>query len=253
MNDKTWTPSYTFGERLKYGLIPARLNMWRLVRKNLRKGEAELRFLPHLVPPDKIAVDVGANKGVYTHLLSKLCAHVESFEPNPKMFAIFNRALRDNVTAHQVALSNKDGEAELIIPGREGKFSNQRASLSELHRAKENAVVRVQTRTLDSYDLRNVGFIKIDVEGFEQSVLQGAARTLERERPVLLMEMEEQHTGQPLEQSIAAVVARGYEVFFLRDGQLRPVGELDKARNRTLVAKPGYVNNFIAKPINSRG
>ena len=80
-----WTPPYTWEERFKYTLIPPRLYMWRLIRKHLRKGEAELHLLPRIVPAHKIAIDVGANKGVYTHLLSRICPHVEAFEANPKI------------------------------------------------------------------------------------------------------------------------------------------------------------------------
>ncbi|MND05654.1 hypothetical protein D3C83_265850 [compost metagenome] len=64
--------------------------------------------------------------------MSTLCERVVAFEPNPKMFAILTRGLRANATAHQVALSNTNGEAELsspLVPGKQDKFSNQRASL----------------------------------------------------------------------------------------------------------------------------
>jgi FkbM family methyltransferase len=250
MPGQPWTPTFTLGERLKYALIPARFDMWRVVRKRLRRGEPELRFLPQLVARDKIALDIGANRGVYSYVLSTLCERVVAFEPNPKMFAILKRGLRPNATAHQVALSNLSGEAELsfpLVPGKHDKFSNQRASLLAPDGAAERRVVRVQTRTLDSYDLCNVGFIKIDVEGFEQSVLDGARETLARERPVLLVEMAEVHTHAPIERSIEAVQARGYEVFYLRDGTLRSVTEFDPEQNRRAAGTVDFVYNFIAK------
>lgn len=250
MAEEHWTPSFTIGEWLKYNLIPPRLDMWRVVRKRLRRGEPELRFLPQLVARDKIALDIGANRGVYSYVLSTLCERVVAFEPNPKMFAILKRGLRKNATAHQVALSNANGEAELsfpLVPGKQDKFSNQRASLLTHDGASERRVVRVQTRTLDSFGLRNVGFIKIDVEGFEQSVLDGARETLARERPTILVEMAEVHTHAPIERSIEAVQARRYDVFFLRDGALRPVAEFDADRNRRAVGTRDFVFNFVAK------
>ncbi len=244
-----WTPPYTFEERLKYTLIPPRLYMWRLIRKHLRKGEAELKFLPQIVPRDPTAVDIGANKGVYSHLLARVCQSVEAFEPNPKIYRILTRTLPRNVVAHQVALSDRVGTAELIVPLTSGGFSNQTASLNPRKRNDGAGVVRVAQRTLDSYGFNNVGFIKIDVEGYEPAVLAGARETIMRERPVMQVELEEQHTGQSIEQCLASVQAFGMDAFFLRDGSLRPISEFDPAKNRAAFKdRQGYINNFIFKP-----
>lgn len=244
-----WTPPYTLEERIKYTLVPARLYMWRLIRKNLRKGEAELKYLPHLVPRDRIAIDVGANKGVYTHLLARLASGVEAFEPNPKIYGVLTRYLPRNVVAHQVALSDSIGTAELIVPMYGGGYSNQTASLNPRKRNEGARSVRVAQRTLDSYGFSNVGFIKIDVEGFEAAVLAGARETILRERPVMQIELEEQHTGRSIEACIQQVTDFGMDAFFLRDGALRPISEFDPVANRAaFLPRIGYINNFIFKP-----
>jgi FkbM family methyltransferase len=243
-----WTPPYSFEERIKYTLIPARFYMWRLLRKHLRKGEPELKFLPQIVPRDRIAIDIGANKGVYTHFLARLCQSVEAFEPNPKIYRILTRTLPTNVVTHQVALSDLTGTAELIVPMYGGGFSNQTASLNPRKRNEGAGVVKVAQRTLDSYCFANVGFIKIDVEGFEAAVLAGAHETILRERPIMQVELEEQHTGLSIEQCLTGVTELDMEAFFLRDGALRPISEFDPAKNRDLCKKPGYINNFIFKP-----
>ncbi len=243
-----WTPPYSLEERLKYALIPPRIYMWRLIRKHLRKGEAELKILPQIVPRDRMAIDVGANKGVYSHLLARTCQGVEAFEPNPKIYRILTRTLPHNVVAHQVALSDRVGTTELIVPMSGGGFSNQTASLNPRKRNAGAGMVRVAQRTLDSYSFSNVGFIKIDVEGFESAVLAGARETIRRERPVMQIELEEQHTGQSIEQSLASVQELGMDAFFLRDGILRPISDFDPADNRTAFGGAGHVNNFIFKP-----
>ena len=247
-NSSAWTPPYTLEERIKYALFPPRLYMWRLIRKHLRRGEAELKLLPQLVSRDRIAIDIGANKGVYTHLLSRLCQSVEAFEPNPKIYRILKRALPANVVAHQVALSDTTGTAELIVPMYRGGFSNQTASLNPRKRNEGARTVRVSQRTLDSYGFNNVGFIKIDVEGFERAVLVGARETIVRERPVLQVEIEEQHTGEPVANSVQQLTAMGMDAFFLRDGTLRPLAEFDEAANRLTIKTPAYINNFIFRP-----
>ena len=244
-----WTPPFTFEERLKYALVPPRLYMWRLIRKHLRKGEAELKILPDIVPRERIAIDVGANKGVYTHLLARTCRAVEAFEPNPKIYRVLTRYLPSNVVTHQVALSDRVGTAELIVPMYGGGYSNQTASLNPRKRNEGAGVVRVAQRTLDSYGFHNVGFIKIDVEGFEPAVLAGARETILRERPVMQIELEEQHTGKTIQECLAQVQELGMDAFFLRDGKLRPISEFDPVQNRAAFApRIGYINNFIFKP-----
>ena len=247
-NSTNWIPPYTLEERIKYTLFPPRLYMWRLIRKHMRKGEAELKLLPQMVRRDCTAIDIGANKGVYTHLLSRLCQSVEAFEPNPKIYRILKRVLPTNVTAHQVALSDATGTAELIVPMYRGGFSNQTASLNPRKRNEGARSVKVPQRTLDSYGFTNVGFIKIDVEGFERAVLTGARATIIRERPTLQVEIEEQHTGETVAKSIEQLTDMNMEAFFFRDGALRPFAAFDEAANRVAIKTPAYINNFIFKP-----
>jgi len=244
-----WTPPFTFEEKLKYALIPPRLYMWRLIRKHLKRGEAELKLLPELVPAGKIAIDIGANKGVHTHLLSKIAPVVHAFEPNPKAFYVLKRALPRNVMAHFVALSDRNGHAELLIPMRKGGFSNQHGSLNPRKKTQDHGVVRVECRRLDSYGFTNVGFIKIDVEGFEKAVLEGAADTIRREQPTLMIELEERHTGEPIEDLITFVEGFGLTAHFVKDGALRPIAEFDPDRDhRNRADQPGYIFNFIFIP-----
>ena len=239
---------FNLGELLQYRIVPARLNSWRLVRKAMRRGERELHLLSQLADPARTCVDIGANKGVYTHVLSRLCQHVAAFEPHPKVFRMLLRGLPTNASAYQIALSDRDGEAELFIPGRAGRMSTQLGTLQQRSRRPAGSSVFVRTRTLDSFDFRNVGFIKIDVEGFEQAVLRGARTTLERERPVLLLEIEERHTGEPLGTSIASVAGYGYDVYYARDDVDGSAGELCPASGHEGSVPAASVNNFIALP-----
>jgi FkbM family methyltransferase len=242
-------PRFSFEEWIKYNLIPPKLYMWRLLRKHARRGERELKLLPEFVDPAKVAIDIGANKGVYTHTLAKLCREVHAFEPHPKMFPLLMRALPKNARAYNVAVSDVTGTAELVIPSyNKAGFTNQGASLDT---SKRNApfgfaTVNVEARTLDSYNFTNVGFIKIDVEGFEAAVVRGMLATVQREKPVLMIEIEEWHRKQPIEACLREMDVLNAEVLFVRDGSLRPIAEFDPvADHRTRRGKPGYVQNFI--------
>ena len=94
-----------------------------------------------------------------------------------------------------------------------------------------------------------ISFIKIDAEGFEQAVLDGARETIARDRPSLLIEMEAAHTGEPIEDAISRVEALGYRGLFLRRGVLRPIEAFDGDRNhRSAATRQDYVFNFIFLP-----
>tara|TARA_R110000868_G_scaffold10900_4_gene52724 strand:- start:3365 stop:4108 length:744 start_codon:yes stop_codon:yes gene_type:complete len=234
---------FSFEERVKYALVPPRLYLRNLVARRLKKGERELHFLDRLVRPGSVAIDVGANKGLYAWLLSRIAAEVKAFEPNPKMYAQLARSVPRNVDTFEVALSDAAGKAELILPiHRNGRYSNQGGSLQEAKYMGGKDVQRwpVRQERLDEYGFTDVSFIKIDVEGFEMEVIAGAAETLRRDRPVLLVEIDESQNGVPLHDAIARIEAFGYRTFCVAGDELAP-----------FAAGPGIAaptNNFIFRP-----
>ncbi|TAJ95132.1 MAG: FkbM family methyltransferase [Gammaproteobacteria bacterium] len=249
-NTAPWSPPYTLEERLKYALIPAGLYIHHRVRKELRRGEPELHLLPFLADRRKISLDIGANKGVYAWMLARCSHEVHAFEPNPKLFRILQRINGPKLHVSPVALSNISDKAMLRIPGNAQRgYSNQGSSLSAVKVSGEHGEVEVETKRLDDLDLGDIGFIKIDVEGFEQAVLEGAVETLRRCRPNLLIEMEERHTHKPIEESLDYIKRLGYEGLFLRNGELVSISRFDPAgMHRECVDRPGYVFNFIFLP-----
>ena len=245
-----FSPSMSVGESLKFRLVPATFYARYLVNKHMNRGEAELHVLADIVPAGRLAVDVGAHKGVYARVLSGLASEVHAFEPNPKVFRWLNRALPGNVTARAIALSDRDGRAELFLPRRGRNFSGSGGSLNARKAETPHGAVRVSTRTLDSFGFGDVGFIKIDVEGAEAQVLAGARATIARSKPVLQIELEERHTGQPIEQCIAEVTALGYSAHFVDAGSLVAIDAFDAdSRHRRPAAGTDYVNNFIFLPV----
>lgn len=247
----TWTPPTTLRERIKRAVFNPRQELKRVIARELRKGEPELRLLPDLVDPTRAAVDVGANRGVWTHQMAALCPRVYAFEPNPKMFAILDAARPSNVEARQIALSDRTGVASLKVPRSARGFSNQHASLeTNWAGAMEFGVVEVATARLDDMDLEPCGFIKIDVEGHEPAVIAGAIGLIARDRPTLLVELEERHSDRSIEASIAEVEALGYEAFVFKNGAQRPIAEFNpQVDHRAAVETPAYIFNFIFRPL----
>lgn len=245
----TWQPPSVLEERIKYTLVPGPLYIRYRVWKELHRGEQELKLLPFLVDPARDAIDVGANKGVWTHLLARRARRVHAFEPNPKLFGVLRRGLAANAEAHPVAAADRDGEAELRIPRGPKGYSNQRASLSPAQAGDSYGSVTVPVRRLDSYGFRDIGFIKIDVEGYEAEVIAGAAELIARERPVLVVEMEEIHTRRPIEEMIAGVERLGYTGYALKRGVLTATALIDMQRHhRQPAERADYVFNFIFLP-----
>ena len=237
----------TAEERVVNALIPPRL-YWRIrAWRGWWKGEPELRLLRHLIDARRNAVDAGANKGVYTYFLARHARHCFAYEPNPKIHAILARACRGaNVTVSNVALADQSGEAVLMVPIRSGRISNQTASLrADTAGAGAHLEVPVAARRLDDEKVGDVGFIKIDVEGFERAVIEGASDTIRRCRPVLLVEIEEKNTGAPPERTIEWIESLGYHALALRDGVLTATARLDL---KSEMAAGRYIYNFVFLP-----
>lgn len=181
--------------------------------------ESEMALLERLVPNRGMALDIGANHGIYTYALSRLAHSVVAFEPLAECCRYIQGHRAPNITVHNVALSDQPGELQLHVPIIGGHTVYTRASLDRPNGPHESQ--RVQVRTLDSYGLDNVGFVKIDVEGLEAAVLQGARHTLEICRPAMLIEIDRaRHTRDSFLAVHAALQAQGYSAHVCEAGEL---------------------------------
>ena len=233
-------------EKLKHFILPDKLYLRLLVQRRLRKGEKELHILPFIVPRGDTSIDIGANKGHYSWLLSLLSDRAQAFKPNPKIYALLMGAVPANVATHEITLSNKNGEADLTLPiHRTGRYSNQGATLQtrKLGAEQDFGLVKVARKRLDDYEFTNVSFVKIDVEGYELEVHEGAREMLARERPALLIEIEEKYNKRPLGEAIATIKGYGYDRFYVSTTALRHFSHFatDTEKSPT--------NNFIFLPV----
>jgi FkbM family methyltransferase len=143
--------------------------------------------------PTKDIVDIGAHIGMYTVAFGKKVNRVHSFECSPKSFNFLcaNLLLHDlsyNVSKHNCALSAKEGVAKYYIRDPLDGGGNGISGFLRDENQKTKTI-DVPTRTLDSFGLTNINFIKIDVEGHEEFVLRGAVETLKANNyPKILFE-----------------------------------------------------------------
>ncbi len=222
---------------------------------NARAGllEAEMKFLDKIVNPKELAIDVGGNRGIYTYRLWQLGVNVEVFEPNPDCASVLEAwsvGRKPTVNVHCVALSDAPGTAHLHIPvDEEGIEHDSSASLEH----EEFSGMRdqlVNLRTLDSFAFENVGFIKIDVEGHEFSVLSGAKKILESSKPALLVEIEQRHCNRPMGEVFDTLKVSGYHGYYLdRTGVLTSLDNFSVDRDQNLDdfgnSSGCYINNFL--------
>lgn len=107
----------------------------------------------------------------------------------------------------------------------------------------------VKVNTLDSYGFTGVSFIKIDVEGYEASVIRGAFETIKLNHPVILVEIEQRHIGNDSIFSIFNLIEElGYQGYFYKNGILNKLTSFDVSSHQNLKNKKHYINNFIFRP-----
>ncbi len=229
--DRPVPPFSNLGDRINYHLFPGQLYIAYLARKNLYKGVPELRYArDHLTDNNKNFIDIGANKGWWSYTLSGKFRMVYAFEPNPQVYRFLCRWHRTNVSTYRVALDDHDGLSSLRIPIKGHGFSRQGAFLSHSRSALEtleSIEVETQCRRLDSYGFTDIGLMKIDVEGHESAVLAGAQNILERDQPVLIIEISHGHTKQPIRTVIDPLLGQGYTIHYVRENRLIHVDVAD--------------------------
>jgi FkbM family methyltransferase len=188
-----------------------------------------------LIPAGGTVIDAGANVGYLSHLFSQWVGNAEgqihSFEPVPWTYEILASNIRKlkigNVSTYQLALSDAPGTARMQIP----RYEDGRENLYESRITTENAQhLRTVDVTMTSLDvllhdvLPSVDFIKIDVEGHELQVVQGALKILKRDHPPLLIEVSGKMADDatPAGQLRKALSQLEYSVFTIADGVVEP-------------------------------
>jgi FkbM family methyltransferase len=210
--------------------------------------------------PTKTSVDVGANQGDMTLFLRRYSTEVHSFEPVPEMVESLRHRFRNcNVTVHDCAVGAGPGSGTLRIPTfGAGLYTTRSSMLEDLDSIRVNGAVLTKSRevtvriaALDDFELGQVGFIKIDVEGYELDVLAGAAKTIRKNMPVIYIEIEQRrHPNRPIEEIFRIILNHGYSGWFFRSSQLVPIAEFNAETMQApqLEDSSQFVNNFIFKP-----
>jgi FkbM family methyltransferase len=137
------------------------------------------------------AVDVGAHVGLWSRVFARMFEKVSAFEPISINQECFDRNLakdRGRVVLHPYALGAEDGVAEFRVKEHNSGTTHIKVDGESVQ---ETAIMK----RLDDFDLQNVDFLKIDVEGYELPVIQGGEQMIKKWRPVVIVE---QKPGNPV-------------------------------------------------------
>ncbi len=172
-------------------------------------AEPELLGLGGLVRTGDEVIDVGAALGMYTVPLADLVGRsgrVSSFEPQRRgLLAV--RLLRAITGPHRgqvsrIALGPRPGTSTIVVPYHRGFpiFGHGHVAEGADGESGRQHRSRAPMSTIDSWchehAVTGVSFIKVDVEGFEPAVIEGARATIDRDRPSLLLEIEDRHLAR---------------------------------------------------------
>ncbi|WP_431900806.1 FkbM family methyltransferase [Nonomuraea sp. bgisy101] len=226
----------------------------------LALSEPEILGLPQLIRAGDVCFDIGAAYGMYTYPLAALvgpAGQVHSFEPLPNPYRILAAGCRvaaaPRIRATNAALGPEPGAERMTLPFRFGlpihgwahlRTGQQRAGRHVSFSSAKTLTVEV--RGIDEYcaaaGIDRVAFMKVDVEGFEARVLEGAAEIIGRDRPSLLLEIEDRHLdkyGMRSEDLVEPLLKSGYLMYaWSRRGWAR-VRAVTTARRNYLFAEEG--------------
>lgn len=205
--------------------LPERVRMHLQALDHYLNGEPELRLLRQVCPPGGIAVDIGANIGTYTYFLRRIAAEVYAYEPNRELAARLQR-LFPHVHVRNVALSDRQSKVELRIPVCDGRAQHELGSIAQAFDAEVRSYA-VDAVTLDSEGISNVGFLKIDVEQHERSVLKGSMQTIAGSRPAIMTEVTPLLYEDRLDRVFAFLTDLDYRGWFCFQGRFLPLAQFD--------------------------
>jgi FkbM family methyltransferase len=236
--------------------LPARA-LAAAVRAVYPRVEPELARLAAYAARGGTAVDIGAWYGPWTRGLRRIADRVVAVEPVPALARCVAAAYPDVRVVEAVA-SDRSGTAELFLPSGgpvQGTSSVEHGT---------GAPVTVRRVTVDELALADVRFVKLDVEGHEMPALRGAEGTVRRDRPLLLVELEERI--QPVAPVLDLLAGWGYTPYVMPEGEWRPLAGFDLAGHqrsalaridqsfarRVVRPEPRYVNMVLFRPEGDR-
>lgn len=221
-----------------------------LYRKLFGSLDPEMAYVNKLLDDRNRFIDIGANLGIYSFYYSSRMENIDAFEPLEEVTDELMSLNNEKITLHNIALSNNNKELKFYIPMLKGRLAYSLASIEPREGHCEERIIKVAQ--LDEFKFRDVDLIKIDVEGHEAAVIEGATETIRICKPILIIEIEQRHIQIPVEEIFENILSLGYVGFFLENKVLKSIKYFSYQTHQEPyllnVSDNKYVNNFIFRP-----
>lgn len=125
-------------------------------------------------------VDVGANIGIWSYPFQRHFSHVIAYEPSPRNLECLYKNV-EGITVHEAGLGNVNTTAQFVD-------SEDNCGNAHIVDKKKKHSYEIEVRRLDDENLEECNLIKIDVQGYEWPVIQGAKKTIEKFIPWVIFE-----------------------------------------------------------------
>jgi len=162
----------------------------------------------------KNTLDIGAATGMYASHFAKHSKSVICFEAVKPVYDQLVKIKENfgNVITHNLAVSDFVGNSSFYV-------DDKRLSNSSFQNLVEGQKIEVETVTIDSLKLVDIGFMKVDVEGVELDVLNGAIDTIKEYKPSCMVEVYEKFNKYPVDTTFDFFFSKGYRCFYNHKGQ----------------------------------
>ena len=220
--------------------------------------EPELARLGQYMPRGGTALDVGAWYGPWTRRMAAYADRVVAIEAHPELAELLRRTV-PGVDVRHGAASDRGGEIALSVPA-----AGPALGLSSVESTGSGLSITVPRIAIDDLGLDEVRFMKMDVEGHEHAALRGAAGTIARHRPLVLLELEERM--QDVGRVVDLLASWDYTGFVHPERRWIPLRDFDLVGHqramirrvdqsfarRVIWPRPRYVNMVLFRPEHGR-
>lgn len=167
--------------------VRMQLDLSDLIQRHIYYGiyeERELAWIRKYIRPGMTVLDIGANIGYFTGILSRMVGNsgrVFAFEPSPYAFEKLEKMIRQNcltnVQALPFGLGQREAKVNLYL---DSSFHNHTPTmLSDSSHVYSKVMIKSLDSVIAEFNLHQIGFMKIDVEGYEGRILRGGMQALQ--------------------------------------------------------------------------
>lgn len=213
--------------------------------------EKEIDLFCGLIKKHFCIIDIGANRGTYSYPISKRISRngkLYLFEPLPELFYYLKNGFinKKNIFVYEKACGNIAQSKPIRIPLYNG--TKGLGSASFVNNFKDFLEMDLEVLKIDDLKLSRIDLLKIDVEGYETFVLEGALHSIRKSKPVILVEIDWNMGNEYFDRLTNLIRDLDYRILSLTGNIFLEVGSSEFNSNKLNFHEAGYRNNFFLIP-----